>query len=94
MIEYNLDIATVDQLSKAELVYTIEYLIAHDFERLIYALYRIDVNEKKIKALLESNTNVNTAVLLADAIIERQEEKKIAREKYKQAPPDGDEGRW
>ncbi|MCA6440530.1 MAG: hypothetical protein ACRC0I_07200 [Sediminibacterium sp.] len=94
MIEYNLDIATVDQLSKQELIDTINYLIINDFERLIYALYRIDVSERKIRDLLENRSDINAANLIADAIITRQSEKKIAKEKYKQAPPDTPEDRW
>ncbi|MFX6303950.1 hypothetical protein ABTF83_19770, partial [Acinetobacter baumannii] len=80
MIEYNLDIATVDQLSKQELIDTINYLIINDFERLIYALYRIDVSERKIRDLLENRSDINAANLIADAIITRQSEKKIAKE--------------
>lgn len=94
MIEYNLDIATVDQLSKQELIDTINYLINHDFEKLIYALYRIDVYEHKIRDLLENRTDINAAILIADAIIARQLEKKIAKEKYKQTPPDTPEDAW
>jgi hypothetical protein len=94
VIEYNLDIATVDQLSKQELIDTINYLIINDFERLIYALYRIDVSERKIRDLLENRSDINAANLIADAIITRQSEKKIAKEKYKQTPPDTPEDRW
>ncbi|MBX9732478.1 MAG: hypothetical protein K2X37_00300 [Chitinophagaceae bacterium] len=94
MIEYNLDIATVDQLTKQELIDTINYLINHDFEKLIYALYRIDVYEHKIRNLLENRTDINAATLIADAIIARQLEKKIAREKYRQVPPDKPEDAW
>ncbi len=94
MIEYNLDIATVDQLNRDELIATVEYLIANNFERLIYALYRIDVSEAKIKSLIETNTNASTAALIADAIIERQLEKKIAREKYQQPKPESGTELW
>lgn len=94
MIEYNLDIATVDQLNRDELIATVEYLIANNFERLIYALYRIDVSEAKIKSLIETNTSTNTATLIADAIIERQLEKKVAREKYQQPKRESDTELW
>jgi hypothetical protein len=94
MIEYNLDIATVDQLNRDELIQTVNYLIVHNFEKLIYALYRIDVDEAKIKYLLETRTDTNAAILIADAIIQRQIEKKLAREKYKQPKPDESEDVW
>lgn len=94
MIEYNLDIATVDQLSKAELIDTINHLILHDFERLIYVLYRIDVSEHKIKYLLENKAGNDAAMLIAEAILARQAEKRIAKEQYKQAPPTKEEDAW
>jgi hypothetical protein len=57
-------------------------------------LYRIDVDEAKIKYLLETRTDTNAAILIADAIIQRQIEKKLAREKYKQPKPDESEDAW
>lgn len=95
MIEYHLDISTVDQLNKEQLIQTIEYLMLHNFERLVYALNRIDVDEIKIKQLLNANTTVNTATLIATAIIERQLEKKISRNQFKQnSVPNSSEEAW
>ena len=94
MIEYNLDIATVDQLNRDELINTVNYLIIHDFQKLIYALYRIDVDEAKIKYLLETRKDTNAAILIADAILQRQIEKKLAKEKHKQPKPNATEDAW
>ena len=94
MIQYNLDITTVDELNRNELINTINYLIINDFEKLIYALYRIDVSEVKIKNLLINKSDTSAAELIAEAIIERQLEKKASKEKYKQPKPNNIEDAW
>lgn len=94
MIQFNLDIATVDQLNRAELINTINYFIINDFEKLIYVLYRVDVSEAKIKHLLINKSETSAAELIADAIIERQIEKKESKEKYKQTKPNNSEDAW
>lgn len=88
------DIAQIEQLNKNELIDAINWLIINDFEKLVFILYRIDVSEAKIKSLLNKDNNHFAAPVIADAIIERLEEKKASREKYKQDPPASDEERW
>ena len=58
----------------------INYLIQHDFELLVRLLYRIDVNEKKLKTLLKENTGEDAGKLIATLIIERQLQKIRSRE--------------
>ncbi len=70
-----LDIAQIEQLSKAELIDAINWLIVNDFEKLVFVLYRIDVSEAKIKSLLNKDNNHFAAPVIADAILERLEEK-------------------
>ena len=53
MAEPILDIATIEQLNKADLIQAINWLISKDFEKLVFILYRIDVSEAKIKSLLD-----------------------------------------
>lgn len=84
MHEHNIDIATFEQLNRQDLVNTINDLILHNFEKLVFVLYRIDVNEAKIKSLLATKTDTNAAELIADAIIERINQKKAAKEIFKQ----------
>jgi hypothetical protein len=59
----------------------INHLIQTNFEKLVFLLYRIDVNETKIKSLLQQKSNSSAAVI-TQAIIERLEEKKETRKKY------------
>jgi hypothetical protein len=60
---------------KQQLVNCINYLLVHDFARLVQTLYRIDVNENKLKQLLQDQPQTDAAVLIADLLIQRQEEK-------------------
>ena len=80
---------------KANLYAFINYLITNDFEKLVFVLYRIDVAENKIKALLEFGTETDAGVLIGDAIIERQMEKIRSRRTFKRRDEDIDETeRW
>lgn len=72
----------------------INHLINNDFEKLVFLLYRIDVSEQKIKTLLDNTYALNAGELIAEAIIERIEEKKVAREKYKQTGEIPEEEKW
>jgi exo-beta-1,3-glucanase (GH17 family) len=72
----------------------INHLINNDFEKLVFLLYRIDVSEQKIKTLLENTSALNAGELITEAIIERIEEKKAAREKYKQTGEISEEEKW
>lgn len=53
----------------------ISWLILHDFEALIQILYRLDVNEEKLKTALQSNPDKDAAVIITDIMIGRQIEK-------------------
>jgi ribosome-associated translation inhibitor RaiA len=61
----------------------INHLINTDFEKLVYYLYRIDVNETKMKQLLKSQ-NDNTGDIIADLMIERQLQKLKSRRENSQ----------
>jgi len=67
---------------REELISLINELINEDFQSLIQLLYRIDVNEKKIRLYLEENSDKDAASVLADLIIERQLQKIESRKKY------------
>jgi len=71
-------IPTMDGLQSALATY-INKLILNDFEKLVYLLYRIDINEKHIKQLLQEATTP-AGETIAIAIIERQLQKIISRQ--------------
>jgi hypothetical protein len=69
-------------------------LVNHDFDYLLSLLYRIDVDEKKIRALLDSQKNANAGELIATLIIERQEQKIKSREQFKPPTNIPEEEKW
>ena len=69
----------------------INQLIKNDFDKLISYLYRIDVNEQKLKTLLQQSPQEDAGNLIATLIIERQEQKIKTREQFSQRDYDFDE---
>lgn len=61
------------------LIREIDYLFHHDMEKLKWVLYRIDVDERKLKMLLMDNAESPAAVIIADEIIKRQIQKYNSR---------------
>jgi len=80
---------------KEELAAYVNQLINKDFEKLVFLLYRIDVKESTIKQLLALPSSQNSGEIIADAIIERQLEKVISRQQYKQPTENiAEEDKW
>lgn len=82
-----LDIYDVTVLEKEafffELADAINYMITHNFEKLVQLLYRIDVNEQKLKKMLQTY-NEEAGKIIARLIIERQLEKIKTRQQFRQ----------
>ncbi len=70
------------------LIRRIDELIHHDFEKLKWILYRIDVSEKKLNETLQASEQ-DAATVMADMIIQRQIEKAESRKKFSK-----EEGDW
>ena len=68
----------------AQLSIYINNLIKNDFDKLITYLYRIDVNEQKLKILLQKNPQEDAGNIIAALIIERQQQKIKTREQFSQ----------
>ena len=87
-INTSLDLRLAETLSYEELhsklSEEINHLISHDFEKLVFNLYRIDVNEARMRALLAEKDGENAAALIADLIIERQLQKIKSRQQFRQ----------
>lgn len=90
-LEISLPVTISGEELREKLVTHINYLINKDFEKLVYYLYRIDVNELKMKHLLEQKKDENAAGLITDLIIERQSEKIKSRQHFRQQDNDIDE---
>ena len=80
---------------REKLLVLINELINKDFHALIQLLYRIDVNEKKIRLYLNEKPNEDAASVLADLIIERQLQKIESRKKFRSKNNnESDEEKW
>jgi hypothetical protein len=64
------------------LVKTFEYLVEDDFQKLLQILYKADVDQYKLKGLLENTVGKSSAEIIADAYIERQKAKVETWKKY------------
>ncbi len=58
-----------------QLAMVVNHLIIHDFGKLVRILYRVDVDEYKLKKLLNENPQADAGVLIANMLVERQEQK-------------------
>ena len=86
---------TSTEKTREELISLINELINNDFHSLIQLLYRIDVNEKKIRFYLEENTHTDAAIVITDLIIERQLQKIEIRKKFtRQNNAEDGEEKW
>ncbi|HUH74036.1 MAG TPA: hypothetical protein VLZ75_06465 [Chitinophagales bacterium] len=73
----------------------VDQLISNDFDALLLLLYRIDVSEKKVKALLAKDNGLNSAQIIAELIIKRQQQKIYWRSQFKSSHTEIDESeRW
>ena len=79
-IELRKDI-TAEQLTDI-LAEHINDLIDRDFNKLVNLLYRIDVNESKLRQMLNENSN-DAGRIIAGLIIERQIQKITYRESFR-----------
>lgn len=80
---------------EAKLSVFINDLINHNFQQLVQILYRIDVNESKLKKLLQDNPQQDAGNLIARLIIERQLQKIKLKQEFRNRPPaDNEEEKW
>jgi hypothetical protein len=79
---------------KEQLVFYINQLLVHDFNKLIQILYRVDVNEQKLKEILQANRQTDAALIIADILLKRQEEKAKTKEAFKSNNDIPEEDKW
>ena len=89
-----LDLENIENLNRADLSKAINFLIESDFHALVQLLYRIDINENKLKETLHNNSEKNAGDMIADMIIERQQQKEKLRKMFKQQNDIPDDEKW
>ncbi|MBA3673937.1 MAG: hypothetical protein H0W75_03115 [Chitinophagaceae bacterium] len=67
---------------KEKLIGFINELIPNDFQKLIIILYKVDVDESKLKKLLREGIGKDTPDIIATLIIEREMQKIEIRKQF------------
>ena len=80
--DFDIDNLATEALMRARLIEAFAYLLDNDISKMMNILYRTDVDEVKLKALLISNSELPSAEVIADAYIARQKQKIETRKKY------------
>ena len=80
--DFDLPEALTESQLREVLVKAFEYLIDDDFPKLLQVLYKADVDQYKLKELLENTEGKSSAEVIADAYIERQKAKVETWKKY------------
>ena len=77
---------------REQLISLVNELVNTDFNALVQLLYRIDVDEKKLKQLLSERVGPDSPSIIADLIISRQLQKIITKKQFsgRQEPGPGD----
>lgn len=89
------NLINIESYSWEQLVTFVNELITQDFNQLVLLLYRLDINEKKLKQTLADHPDQNAGELIAQLIVDRQGEKKRSREAFKQKDWEGsEEEKW
>jgi hypothetical protein len=68
---------------EASLAIYLNELVLHDFEKLVQLLYRIDIDEHKLRYILNEHKDADAGKLMARLVIDRQLEKAAVRETFK-----------
>ncbi len=81
--------------AKQQLVERINEMILHDFNRLLSILYRMDVNEDRVNAMLKQHQGNDAAEIIAALMMERELQKIRSRQQFKRSQQEDDgEEKW
>lgn len=80
---------------RRQLSIAITEMILSDFDKLVMLLYRLDINETKLRKILNENPSNDAGNMMADLIIERQFQKIKSRQQFNQRDNNiSDEEKW
>jgi hypothetical protein len=69
-------------------------LINDDFEKLVQFLYRLDIDEKKLRKILAANKGEDAGGMIAGLVIERQLQKIRSRREFKRDENIDEDEKW
>lgn len=79
---------------KALLTAHIAHLLETDFHGLVSLLYRVDVEERKLKTVLAQHPGEDAAELITELLIARVQDKILSRRRFRTPGHPGDGERW
>ncbi|MBN8719456.1 MAG: hypothetical protein J0H85_08430 [Sediminibacterium magnilacihabitans] len=83
-----------EQMDVAALAARINRLITDDFSGLINLLYRLDISEAKLKKLLSEHPQEDAGKIIAELIVERQQQKLQARQQFHREDNIPEDEKW
>ena len=92
-LEIDLTSKASDDEIRSSLTDRINYLITHDFNKLVTILYRIDINEKLLRSKLETEEK-DAGAIIADMIIDRQMQKLKTKREFRSDENISGEDKW
>lgn len=88
--DFALAIEIKEQITEEELLQLIAdqvaYYMEYDLEYLFSSMYRLDINEQKIKKALSLTATEPANIAVARLILERQKQRVYTKHYYKQVP--------
>lgn len=81
-----------EQWLTAFLAAEINMLIQTDFQKLLHILYRLDIDENQLKQRLRDKEDAGR--LMAEMILEREKQKAISRDSFKNFPDQANAEKW
>jgi hypothetical protein len=97
-IENLLAVITLPALNsgqREQLATAVNDCILSDFDKLLQLLYRLDIDEVKLRSLLKDMPGHDAGFIIADLIIERQVQKIKSRQQFSQRDNDiSEEEKW
>jgi hypothetical protein len=94
--ELSIDLPENIVLNEAAIILSsyINQLIQTDFQKLVFILYRIDVNETRLKKILQENPGEDSGRIIAELIIERQLQKIKSRSEFRRDNDIDEKEKW
>ncbi len=83
-----------ERFSADELAAWVNDMIQRDFTGLLNLLYRLDINEAKLRKMLDEIQHEDAGKIIAALIIERQLQKIKSKQQFKQADNIPEEDKW
>jgi hypothetical protein len=89
------ELSTLEETDKRDQLATyINFLMLNDFNGLIYLLYRVDVDEKNLRSILDEQKGQDASLIIADLVLLRMKEKEKSRQSFRTNDEISEEDKW